>query len=80
LLAEIAACTGKIASAVVSGLECEGYNVLCNNGAAAGQEVNHVHFHVIPRKSGDAVFTQWPVKHYADGQAEIVLNKITKKM
>ena len=80
LLADIAVCTGKIASAVVSGLQCEGYNVLCNNGAAAGQEVNHVHFHVIPRDSGDAVFTQWPAKQYSEGQAEVVLNKILKNL
>ena len=76
LLADISACTGKIASAVVSGLGCDGYNVLCNNGTAAGQEVNHVHFHVIPRYSGDGVFAQWRSKSYPEGQAEIVLNKI----
>jgi histidine triad (HIT) family protein len=35
------------------GLPCEGTNILLNNGAAAGQEVFHAHFHVIPRLSGD---------------------------
>ncbi len=36
-----------------SGLRCEGYNVWQSNGAAAGQEVGHVHFHLLPRFVGD---------------------------
>lgn len=45
----------KIEEAVwqTPGLPCEGTNILLNNGAAAGQEVFHTHFHVIPRLSGD---------------------------
>lgn len=31
------------------------YNLLLNNGKAAGQYVPHSHFHVIPRKSGDGI-------------------------
>ena len=80
LLSDLAVCTGKIASAIVSGLGCEGYNVLCNNGTAAGQEVDHVHFHVIPRNSGDAVFSQWPKKEYAQGRVEFILNKISENL
>lgn len=32
-----------------------GVNVLQNNGAAAGQGINHVHFHLIPRNDSDGV-------------------------
>jgi histidine triad (HIT) family protein len=80
VLADIAVCVGKVSSAIVSGMQCDGYNVLCNNGRAAGQEVDHVHFHVIPRESGDGVFTQWPKKQYAQDRVEVVLNKITKNL
>jgi len=36
-----------------SGLRCEGVNLFAADGAAAGQEVFHVHLHVIPRFRGD---------------------------
>ena len=38
-----------------SGLRCEGYHLSQVNGAAAGQEVFHVHFHLVPRFRGEAV-------------------------
>ena len=30
-----------------------GFNIALNNGESAGQVVNHVHFHMLPRKTGD---------------------------
>jgi len=36
-----------------SGLPCEGINLFLADGEAAGQEVFHVHLHVIPRSAGD---------------------------
>jgi histidine triad (HIT) family protein len=44
----------RMASALYeSGLDCEGVNVFLADGEAAGQEVFHVHLHVIPRFAGD---------------------------
>ena len=34
-------------------LSCTGYNLLSNNGASAGQTVNHAHLHFIPRREKD---------------------------
>ena len=31
----------------------DGFNLVLNNGKAAGQLVEHVHFHLLPRKEGD---------------------------
>jgi histidine triad (HIT) family protein len=36
-----------------SGLQCEGVNLFLADGEAAGQEVFHVHLHVLPRFVGD---------------------------
>ncbi len=33
----------------------EGFNVVNNNFPSAGQIVEHVHFHIIPRKKGDKI-------------------------
>lgn len=44
----------KVAIAIRrSGLRCEAVNLYLANGEAAGQEVFHVHMHVIPRYRGD---------------------------
>lgn len=36
-----------------SGLPCDGVNFFLADGEVAGQEVFHVHLHVIPRTTGD---------------------------
>lgn len=39
----------KIAAHLKEALPCEGFNVLQNNGACAGQSIFHLHFHIVPR-------------------------------
>jgi histidine triad (HIT) family protein len=80
LLGKIWIRLGKIAGAVVSAADADGYNVLCNNGRAAGQVVDHLHFHIVPRKTGDGVFAQWPSYKYRPGQIEIIAEKIRKHL
>jgi histidine triad (HIT) family protein len=44
----------RIAAALYEGgLDCEGINLFLADGEAAGQDVFHVHLHVIPRFAGD---------------------------
>ena len=45
----------------------EGLNVVQNNYSAAGQQVPHVHWHLIPRFAGDG-YTAWPQGAYQDMQ------------
>ena len=40
-------------------LKCDGYNVVQNNGRAAGQTVFHFHVHVIPRYQGGPSIAAW---------------------
>ncbi len=80
VLVSVSNCIGRIVQAVVSAVDAEAYNVLCNNGTAAGQLVEHVHFHIIPRNSGDGVFDRWPAYKYQDGQAEEIAARIREKL
>ena len=45
----------KIATSIKKSLNIEDINILQNNGALAGQTVNHFHIHIIPRKENDKV-------------------------
>ena len=49
----------KIATALKKTYNCDGVNILQNNGEAAGQTVFHLHIHVIPRFEGDTVSVGW---------------------
>lgn len=43
----------QLVSPVESAVDADGSNVAFNNGSAAGQEVPHVHGHIIPRFEDD---------------------------
>ncbi len=49
VLARLAAVSQRAARAAVAALGCEGVSLVQFNGAAGGQTVFHLHFHVIPR-------------------------------
>lgn len=49
-------------------LGCDATNVMINNGPAAGQEVPHLHIHVIPRFTGDKRIVMLEHDKYADGE------------
>ncbi|KAL3649274.1 Histidine triad nucleotide-binding protein 3 [Castilleja foliolosa] len=46
-----------ISNAVMKATGCDSFNLLVNNGAAAGQVIYHTHIHVIPRKAHDCLWT-----------------------
>ncbi len=79
-MAEIARVMPMLAGAVQKGINSEGYNVLCNNGTAAGQVVEHVHFHIIPRNANDGVFNRWNSYQYPDGKAAQIAEAIKQNI
>jgi diadenosine tetraphosphate (Ap4A) HIT family hydrolase len=47
-------CVGqRVAAALRATVGCDGINLFLADGSVAGQEVFHVHLHVIPRFHGD---------------------------
>lgn len=49
----------RIGAAQLRALKCDGFNVVQNNGEAAGQTVHHLHVHIIPRYNGGAKIVAW---------------------
>ncbi len=64
----------KIGESMLKGLNCDGFNIMMNNKAAAGQIIFHSHIHVIPRFEGDGL-KHWPSKEY-EGDEEEYAKKI----
>jgi histidine triad (HIT) family protein len=62
--ARLFAAAQRLARAVRgSGLPCDGVNLFLADGAAAGQEVFHLHLHVLPRTAGDGFTISTPRRH-----------------
>ncbi len=55
LTAKAFAVAKKVAGAVKEATDCDGINILQNNGEIAGQTVFHFHIHILPRVEGDLV-------------------------
>ena len=49
----------KIATKMKGILNCDGFNLVQNNGEAAGQTVFHFHMHLIPRYTDDHAGITW---------------------
>ncbi|WVZ05893.1 hypothetical protein V8G54_019239 [Vigna mungo] len=45
-----------ISNAIMKATGCSSFNLLVNNGAAAGQVIYHTHVHIIPRKAYDCLW------------------------
>ena len=66
-----------------AGLRCEGVNLLLADGEAAGQEVFHVHLHVVPRFQRDGFGFKFPSKYTSKperGELDRVAEKLRKVM
>lgn len=71
--AKIMVVAKKCGKALMDTFECDGLNVLQNNGEAAGQTVFHLHVHLIPRFKDDDIDIKWKQKE-AEDAGEVVEN------
>ncbi|MCL2700668.1 MAG: HIT family protein [Phycisphaerae bacterium] len=65
-----------LVKAVRAATGATGVNVLQNNGRSANQLVPHVHFHIIPRREGDAWHFNWPAGKYGPGEMDDMARRI----
>lgn len=70
----------KLAKKVTDVLECDGFNVVQNNGEVAGQTVFHFHMHLIPRYKNDGNEEKicWNHLELSDSELEEIHQKLIK--
>jgi histidine triad (HIT) family protein len=66
----------RIAEAIIKSLDYKGFILSTNNGGVAGQEVMHLHFHIIPRSKDDG-HRPFERRGYEENQMTEVAQKIT---
>ena len=57
-------------------LGCDGFNIVQNNGIAAGQTVFHFHIHLIPRYDHDEAGISWKPGTLTEEAKEEILSKM----
>ena len=66
----------KLATKMTVALNCDGFNLLQNNGETAGQTMFHFHMHLIPRYKEDQVGLGWKMGELTDADREDILAKL----
>ena len=79
VVGQLAKVAKKVGAACIAATGAKGYNLSVNNGAAAGQVVFHLHFHVIPRQPSDE-FKLWEGKDYKTGEPEQIATLMREKL
>lgn len=59
-------------------LQCDGLNLVQNNGETAGQTVSHFHLHLIPRYKGDGQRINWVPSKPTQEELEAVRKEIAE--
>lgn len=70
----------KMAGKMKNALGADGFNLVQNNGEAAGQTVFHFHMHLIPRYQGDTVGITWTPGELSDQDKEEILSKVRAQL
>lgn len=76
LLGRVIVAAKVISKKIKESLNADGINVIQNNGRHAGQIVNHIHFHIIPRFANDTVIISYPQIKMEDKDFEEIQKKL----
>ncbi|MGN0167439.1 MAG: HIT family protein [Acetatifactor sp.] len=68
----------KMASTMKEKLQCDGLNLVQNNGEAAGQTISHFHLHLIPRYVNDGQEINWVPGKPTQEELEAVRKEIVE--
>ena len=68
----------NMAASMTDTLGCQGFNIVQNNGEAAGQTVLHFHIHLIPRYLNDGQGSFWEPRHYSDETLDGIRGELTQ--
>lgn len=68
----------RLAKSMTEILGCQGFNIVQNNGEAAGQTVFHFHIHLIPRYLDDGQGTFWEPRHFTDEMLDEIRSKLAR--
>ncbi len=78
--AELFRRVNMVAKAVKEGLSADGLNIINNVGPVSGQEVFHVHVHIIPRFKDDGMKFGWRKLKYEGKEMEEYAERIRKAL
>lgn len=70
----------RLGQAAKKGLGCAGFNLVQNNGEAAGQTVRHFHLHVIPRYENGPSMVSWEPGKPQEGELSLTAEAIRKAL
>ena len=76
VLAEAVKLARKMAVLMTDKLHCDGFNIIQNNGEAAGQTVKHFHIHLIPRYKDDCQNILWKPGEVTQDELEMIRKQI----
>lgn len=76
LAAKVMVLAKKMITKLTDVLDCDGYNIVQNNGEAAGQTVFHFHLHMIPRFKDDGVGLTWKMGELTEEDKNDILSKM----
>jgi len=69
----------KLAGRMKAALNCDGINLVQNNGEAAGQTVFHFHLHLIPRYKDDDAGIVWTPGTVSTEELKELVTLLTKE-